>query len=72
MLGPNLRVHRCSVASGSSEKNESQKDEGDVISCVAIFYEKGASGNNYVGKEKFHAVLPKAEKTVKKIRETVR
>lgn len=60
------------VASGSSEKNESQKDEGDVISCVAIFYEKGASGNNYVGKEKFHAVLPKAEKTVKKIRETVR
>ena len=40
------------VASGSSEKNESQKDEGDVISCVAIFYEKGASGNNYVGKEK--------------------
>ena len=60
------------VASGSSEKNESQKDEGDVISCVTLFYEKGASGNNYVRKEKFHAVLPKAEKTVKKIRETVR
>ena len=35
------------VASRSSEK-EAEKEKGDIISRVAIFYEKGAGGNNYV------------------------
>ena len=33
----------------------------DVINCVAIFYERGKSGSNFLHKEKFRAELPRDE-----------
>ena len=47
-------------------------DVVDVISCVALFYENGKSGNFFLHEEKFRAQLPWKEKTLKSIRETVR
>ena len=47
-------------------------DVVDVISCVALFYEKGKSDNSCLHKEKFRAQLPRKEKTLKSVRETVR
>ena len=47
-------------------------DVVDFISCVALFYEKGKSGNSLFRKEKFRAQLPRKEKTLKSVRETVR
>ena len=44
----------------------------DVISCVALFYEKGKSGNSFLRKEKFRAQLPRKEKTLKSVREKIR
>ena len=44
----------------------------DVISCVALFYEKGKSGNLFLRKEKLRAQLARKEKTLKSVRETVR
>ena len=44
----------------------------DVISCVALFYEKAKSGNSFLRKEKFRAQLPRKEKTLKSVGETVR
>ena len=44
----------------------------DVISCVALFYDKGKSGNSFLCKEKFRARVPRKEKTLKSVRETVR
>ena len=32
-----------------------------VISCVALFYEKGKSGNSFLRKKKFRAQLPRKE-----------
>ena len=46
-------------------------DVVDVI-CVALFYEKGKSDNSCLRKEKFRAQLPRKEKTLKSVRETVR
>ena len=46
-------------------------DVVDVISCVALFYEKGKSGNSFLRKGKFRAQLPRKEKTLKSVRETV-
>ena len=34
-------------------------DVVDVISFVALFYEKGKSGNSFLRKEKFRAQLPR-------------
>ena len=36
----------------------------DVISCVALSYEKGKSVNSFLRKEKFRAQLPRQEKTL--------
>jgi len=47
-------------------------DVVDVISCIALFYEKRKSGNSFLRKEKFRAQLPQKEKTLKSVRETVR
>ena len=46
-------------------------DVVDVTSCVALFYEKGKSGNSFLRKEKFRAQLPRKEKTLKSVRATV-
>ena len=43
-----------------------------VISCVALFYEKGKSGNSFLRKEKFRPQLPRKEKGLKSVRKTVR
>ena len=47
-------------------------DVVDVITCVALFYEKGKSGNSFLCNEKFWVQLPRKEQTVKSVRETVR
>ena len=47
-------------------------DVVDVISCVALVYDKGKSGNSFLRKEEFRAQLPRKEKTFKSVRETVR
>ena len=49
-------------------------DDGvvDVISCVPLLHEKGKSGNSCLRKEKFRAQLPRKEKTLKSVRETVK
>ena len=47
-------------------------DVVDAISRVALFYEKGKSENSSPRKEKLRAQLPRKEKTLKSVRETVR
>ena len=47
-------------------------DVVDIISCVALFYEKGKSGNSFLRKEKFRAQLPRKEMTLDSSRGTVR
>ena len=47
-------------------------DVVDLISCVALFYEKAKSENSFLRKEKFWAQLPRKEKTLKSVRKTVR
>ena len=47
-------------------------DVVDVISCVALFYENGKNGNSFLRKEKFRVQLPRKEKRLKSVRETVR
>ena len=44
----------------------------DVMSCVALFYEKGKRGNSFLRTEKFRAQLSRKEKTLKSVWETVR
>jgi hypothetical protein len=40
------------------------RDVVDVISCVALFYEKGKSGNSFLRKEKCRAQLPRKVKSL--------
>ena len=47
-------------------------DVVDVSSCVTLFTKKEKSGNSFLWKEKFRAQLPRKEKTLKSVRETVR
>ena len=44
----------------------------DIINCVALYYEKGASGNAFLPKEKFRAPVSRQVKTLKVVKETVR
>ena len=37
----------------------------DIINCVALYYEKGASGNWFLQKEKFRAPVSRQVKTLK-------
>ena len=44
----------------------------DIINCVALYYEKGASGNAFLRKEKFRAPVSRQVKTLNVLKETVR
>ena len=44
----------------------------DIINCVALYYEKGASGNAFLLKEKFRAPVSRQVKTLKVLKETVK
>ena len=44
----------------------------DIINCVAIYYEKGASGNAFLRKEKFRAQISRKVRSLKALKETVR
>ena len=44
----------------------------DIINCVALYYEKGASGNAFLSKEEFRALVSRKVKTMKVVKETVR
>ena len=47
-------------------------DVVDIINCVALYYEKCASGNAFLRKEKFRAAVSRQVKTLKVLKETVR
>ena len=55
-----------------ADQDDQVDKKEDIINCVALYYEKGSSGINYLRKEKFRAALPRNAKSVKKVRETVR
>lgn len=44
----------------------------DIVTCVALFYEKGKSGSSFLRKEKFRAELPRSLKSLKAVKERVR
>jgi len=44
----------------------------DIINCVALYYEKGASGSAFVPKEIFRAPVSRQVKTLKVLKETVK
>ena len=48
------------------------RDVEDMISCVALFYEKGKSGRSFLRKKKFPAQLRRKVKSLKALKETVR
>ena len=37
----------------------------DIVNCVALYYEKGASGNAFLREEKFRAAVSRQVKTLK-------
>ena len=47
-------------------------DVVDIINCVALYYEKGASGSAFLREEKFRAAVSRQVKTLKVLKETVR
>ena len=47
-------------------------DVVDIINCVALYYEKGASVNAFLREEKFGAAVSRQVKTLKVLKETVR
>ena len=48
-----------------------EDDVVDIINCVALCYEKGASGNAFLWEEKFRAAVSRQVKTLKVLKETV-
>ena len=44
----------------------------DIINCVALYYEKGASRNSYLSQEKFRVQILRQVTTLKALKETVR
>ena len=44
----------------------------DIINCVALYYEKGASGNAFLPKEIFRALVSRQLKTFKVVKEAVK
>ena len=44
----------------------------DIINCGALYYEKGASGNAFLPKEIFTALVSRQVKTLKVVKETVK
>ena len=47
-------------------------DVVDIINCVALYYKKGASGNEFLWEEKFRAADSRQVKTLKVLIENVR
>ena len=71
----------ASMATLDSGDNNLPKYPGnkvyDIINCVAIYYEKGASGNAFLRKEKFRVQSLEVEvskklRSLKALKETVR
>ena len=58
--------------SATIESEESDFGIMDVISCVAIFYEKGKGGFAFCGNKKFWAQLSRNMVSLKALRQTVR
>ena len=56
------------------ELMEVHNDDGvvDIINCVALYYEKGASGSAFLWEEKFRAAVSRQVKTLKVLIETTR
>ena len=71
----------ASMATPDSGESNLPKEPGnkvyDIINCVAIYYEKGASGNAFLRKEKFRVQSLEVEvskklRSLKALKETVR
>ena len=63
----------ATLDSGDSNlPKESSNEICDIINCVAIYYEKGASGNAFLREEKFRAQVSRKVRSLKALRETVR
>ena len=63
----------ATLDSGDSNlPNEPGNEVCDIIDCVAIYYEKGASGNAFLWKEKFRAQISRKVRSLKALKETVR
>lgn len=49
------------IMSQPVEQGQRRQEQGlvaeNIVQCAALFYERGKSGSNYLGKEKFRAVL---------------
>ena len=56
----------CAMATPSAENLDplGPLANSDVIKCVVMLYERGNSGNNFIRKEKFRAVLNRNYKTL--------
>lgn len=64
----------CAMATPSAENIDPSGPSAasDEIKCVVMFYERGTSGNNFIRKENFRAVLNRNYKTLSRIRENAR
>ena len=43
-----------------------------IISCVSLYYNKGASGTNYIKEEKFRASIPQEVTSLKRLKDLIR
>ena len=68
-----LNAVECAMATPSAENlDPSGPSAGsDEIKCFVMFYERGTSGNSFIRKGKFRAVLKRNYKTLRRSRETV-
>ena len=67
-------LSKCGDSMSTPALMEVDNDDNvvDIINCVALYYEKGTSGNAFLPKEKFRAPISRQVKTLKVVKETVR
>ena len=66
-------VSMATLDSGDSNlPNESGNEVCDILNWVAIYYEKGTSGNAFLRKEKFLAQVSRKLRSLKALKETVK
>jgi hypothetical protein len=75
-LAPSLFPPALNASTQARVKMADMSEESqvvtNVINCVSIFYEKGASGNSFLRKEKFRAEITSDVSTVKALKQIVR
>ena len=56
------------MATPALMKVDNDENVVDIINCVALYYEKGASGNAFLPKEKFRARVSRQVKSLKVVK----